>query len=154
MSGPLASGSALPEVEFDGPDGRTTLDAIREGRPLVVAFYTEDRTPLCTAQLCAFRDDFELIDELGAAFVGVSADGAASQASFREEQGFPFPLLADEELALARAFGVVDEAAKRSVRAIFVTDASGSIVEAIPYYNPSNGQQYQAVFAALGMDLS
>ena len=70
----LAKGSPLPETILDGPDGPVTLDQIRAGRPLVVAFYSEDATPTCSAQLCAFRDDFVVIEELGAAFVGVSTE--------------------------------------------------------------------------------
>ena len=146
-------GSPLPDTILQGPDGPLTLDEIRDGRPLVVAFYSEDATPTCTAQLCAFRDDFAMFDELGAAFVGISADSAQSHASFAAQHEFPFPLLADPELVAARAFGVVEEGTKRSLRAIFVSDAAGTIVEVIPFYNPANSSQYQAVFAALGMEL-
>jgi peroxiredoxin Q/BCP len=147
----LAKGSPLPDTVLDGPDGPVTLDQIRAGRTLVVAFYSEDATPTCTAQLCAFRDDFAVFAELDAAFVGVSADSPESHAAFAAQHAFP--LLADPELAAARAFGVVEEGTKRSLRAIFVSDADDSIVEAIPFYNPANGSQYQAVFVALGMEL-
>ena len=149
----LAKGSPLPDTVLDGPDGPVTLDQIRDGRTLVVAFYSEDATPTCTAQLCAFRDDFAVFAEMDAAFVGVSADSPESHAVFAAQHAFPFPLLADPELTAARAFGVVEEGTKRSLRAIFVSDADGTIVEAIPFYNPANGSQYQAVFVALGMEL-
>ena len=149
----LAKGSPLPETILDGPNGPVTLDQIRAGRPLVVAFYSEDATPTCSAQLCAFRDDFAVIAELGAAFVGVSADSAESHVGFAAQHQFPFPLLADPDLDAARAFGVVEEGTKRSLRAIFVSDADGTIVETIPFYNPANSSQYQAVFVALGMEL-
>ncbi len=153
MSEPLGPGDPLPTISVDVGAGPITLEELRDGKPLVVAFYTEDKTPLCAAQLGAFRDDFELITELGAVFVGISADDAASHAAFAAESDLPFPLAADTKLEAARAFGVVDETGKRSIRAIFVADGDGIVVEAILYYNPSNGQQYQAVFAALGMDL-
>ena len=154
MSDTLQVGAELPDVTLESADGPQSLGALRGGRPLVVCFYTEDGTPTCSAQLRAFRDDFELIDELGAAFVAISADSVDSHSAFQESNAFPFPLLADAELAAARAFGVVDETGKRSIRAVFVTNAEGMIVEAIPYYNPMNGQQYQAVFEALGVDTS
>ena len=153
MTEALDKGSPLPDTVLQGPDGPLTLEEIRGGRPLVVAFYSEDATPTCTAQLCAFRDDFAIFDELGAAFVGVSADNAESHAVFNAQHDFPFLLLADPELEAARAFGVVEEGTKRSLRAIFVSDAAGTIVEVIPFYNPANSAQYQAVFAALGLEL-
>ncbi len=153
MGAIVGAGTALPEVVLEGPEGPLSLEALRAGRPMVVAFYTEDATPTCSAQLGAFRDDFELIGELGAAFVAISADSTESQRAFTATQGFPFPLLSDPALAAARAFGVVDETGKRSIRALFVADADGVIVASIPYYNPSNMGQYQAVFEALGMNL-
>lgn len=153
MSEPLQPGATLPDVTLMGPDGPTTLEALRAGRPLVVSFHQEDGTPTCTAQLGAFRDDYEMVEELGATFVAISADDAESHRRFGEAESLPFPLLADPDLTAARAFGVAEEAEKRAIRSIFVTDAAGVIVAAIPYYNPANSTQYQAVFAALGMDL-
>ncbi|HJN91815.1 MAG TPA: peroxiredoxin family protein [Dehalococcoidia bacterium] len=153
MSSVIAAGRPLPDIVLEGTDGTASLAARREGKPLIIAFYTEDSTPLCSAELNTFRDDFEVIRELGATMVAISADDAASHAGFAQAQQYPFPLLADPRLDAARAFGVVDETGKRSIRAIFVSDANGVIVAALPYYNPANGQQYQAVFAALGMDL-
>lgn len=154
MSDTLSAGAELPAIVLASGDGAQSLTALRAGRPLVICFYTEDATPMCSAQLRAFRDDFDVIDELGAAFVAISADSVASHAAFTEANAFPFPLLADPELTAAKAFGVVDETGKRSMRAVFVTNAEGTIVAAIPHYNPVNGQQFQAVFEALGMDLS
>ena len=153
MSEALGVGSPLPNLVLEGADGSASLDARRNGKPLIVAFYTEDATPLCSAELNAFRDDFGIIQELGAAMVAISSDDPDSHVAFSQAQQYPFPLLSDPELKAATAFGVVDETGKRSIRAIFVCDADGAIVEALPYYNPANGQQYQAVFAALGMDL-
>ena len=149
----LTIGSPLPDTVLEGPNGPVTLDQSREGRPLVVAFYIEDATPTCTAQLCSFRDDFAVFEELGATFVAISVDSTESHAAFSAQHTFPFPLLADPKLAAAGAFGVVGQGTKRSLRAIFVSSADGIIVEAIPFYNPANGSQYQAIFVALGMDL-
>ena len=144
-------GTRLPEITVEGPGGPVSLEALRGGRPLVVVFYVEEGTPTCTAELTAFRNDYALIEELGAVFVAISADPVERQAEFARAGGFPFLLLADPELRAARAFGVADETGKRSLRAIFVSDREGVIVEAIPYYNPANPVQYQAVFTALGL---
>ena len=151
MTDPPTKGARLPEITLEGPEGPVSLEALRGGRPLVVAFYVEEGTPTCTVQLNAFRNDYALIEEMGAVFVAISVDPVERQAEFARAGGYPFPLLADPELKAARAFGVADEREKRSQRAIFVSDREGVIVEAIPYYNPANLGQYQAVFAALGL---
>ena len=152
MTDPLAPGAHMPDLTLEGPAGPVSLETLRDGHPLVIAFYVEDNTPICSAQLGAFRDDYDLVAELDAVLVGISSDSAAAHAAFAEEQSLPFALLADQDLAAACAFGVVDETGNHSIRALFITDAAGVIVETIPYYNPANAQQYQAVFVALGMD--
>ncbi len=153
MPEPLREGDRLPDVALHGPQGPVSLDALRGGRPLVVAFYTEDRTPLCTAELSAFAEDYAMVEELHATMAGISTDAVDSQRRFLDAQGFPFPLLSDPNGDAARAFGVLDPATQRSHRAIFVTDARGVIVKAIPFYNPHNPDQYAAVFQALGLDV-
>ena len=79
---PLAAGAVLPEMTLEGPGGPLRLSDYAAGGALVVAFYAEDATPTCTAQLCSFRDDFALIRENGAQLVAISADSAASHARF------------------------------------------------------------------------
>ena len=148
---PLQAGARLPEVTLEGPEGRLALAEIRNGHALVVAFYVEDKTPTCTAQLSALDADLKLIEQCGARLVAVSSDSMESHASFRKEKCFAFPLLTDSSLEAARAFGVADETTGRCTRAVFVSDRAGRIVEAIPHYNPANLSQYAAVFAALGL---
>jgi peroxiredoxin Q/BCP len=149
---PLEAGAPLPDLTLDGPDGPVRLHEAAAAGPLIIAFYQEDATPICTAQLCAFRDDFDLIAEAGASFVAISADDRTSQARFGDAQSFPFPLLSDTGLAAARAFGVVDESGRRSLRAVFVSGPSLAIDLALPYYHPANPNQFPAVFAAIGLD--
>ena len=150
MSSP-AIGDPLPNPTLQHADGTIALHELLGDGPLLVLFYREDATPSCTTQLCAFRDEWELLAELEAAVAAISADGVESQQRFAEAQRFPFPLLSDPDLVAARAFGVADEAAKRSERAAFVADANGVITLAIPFYQPANLAYFQSVFEALGV---
>ncbi len=150
----LRPGDALPNLTLHGADGPVALHDLLGGGPLLVLFYQEDATPACTAQLCAFRDEFALLKELGASVAAISADDAASHAQFSAAQRLPFPLLSDPELHAAAAFGVADRAAKRSRRAAFAAGPDGVLTLAIPFYQPSNLDHFQAVFAALGLDVS
>ena len=147
----VAVGDLLPNPTLEGAEGATALHDLLGDGPLLVLFYREDATPTCTTQLCAFRDEAELLGELGASVAAISADDVQSQRRFREAQGLPFPLLSDPQLEAARAFGVADEAARRSERAAFVADAEGRVVLAIPFYQPSNLEHFRAVFEALGV---
>lgn len=135
------------------PDTRLNLRTFLSDGPLLVLFYTEAQTPLCTQQLCAFRDDEEMILELNASVVAVSSDPPEVVEEFKAEHRLPFPLLSDPELEAAGAFGVDDQETKRSRRAAFVADAQGVVTLAIPFYQPNNLDDYQRIFEALGLDI-
>ena len=65
----------------------------------------------------------------------------------------PFPLVSDEKLEAARAYGVLDEAGKRSRRAVFVIDKGGTILHVVPWFEPGNPSQYEDIFVALGFEV-
>ena len=135
------------------PDTSLNLNAYLGEGPLVVLFYTEAETPLCTQQLCSFRDDEEMLLELNASIVAVSSDPPDVQEQFKSEHRLPFPLLSDPDLDAARAFGVDDTDSKRARRAAFVADPQGVVTLAIPFYQPNNLDDYQRIFEALGLDI-
>ncbi len=135
------------------PDTALHLREYLGDGPLLILFYTEANTPLCTQQLCSFRDDEEMLNELQASVVAISADPLDELLRFDQEHLFPFPLVTDTELSAAEAFGVVDETGQRAQRAAFVADPSGAITLAIPFYQPNDLNQYQRVFEALGLDI-
>jgi peroxiredoxin Q/BCP len=139
---------ALPALP--GTDGPRRLLPEHSERLLVV-FYQEDATPACTTQLCSFRDDFELLQQLGVEVVAVSVDDLDAHRAFLQRLGgLPYPLLSDATGAAARAFGVWDADTRRSRRAVFVVDRAGTVVHATAPYTPANLVQYEAVFRALG----
>ena len=142
----IEPGDQLPDTDLN------LRDHLHEG-PLLILFYTEANTPLCTQQLCAFRDDEEMITELNASVVAISSDPLEELLSFGKEHLFPFPLISDPNLSTAEAFGVADESGKRAQRAAFVADPNGAITLAIPFYQPNNLDHYQQVFEALGLDI-
>lgn len=98
--GAPAPGIALPDATGTMHD----LDKQR-GRWTVLYFYPTDDTPGCTVEACEFRDANETINERGADVWGVSPQGAASKRAFSEKFGLPFTLLADEDHAVAEAYG-------------------------------------------------
>ncbi len=80
----VAAGQQAPRFEIDTTDGPLTLDVLLQSGPLVLVFYTEDATPLCTAQVCGFRDKQDTLRELGASVLAVSVDPLDSHVRFAE----------------------------------------------------------------------
>lgn len=95
-------------TDFELPDAqnrKVKLSSLWATGPLMVVFYPGDFTPVCTAQLCDYRDNFEGFAELGVNLVGISADSPSKHADFATEHGFKFPLLSDPGQTVAKAFG-------------------------------------------------
>lgn len=81
------------------------LDANR-GSTVVLYFYPKDFTPGCTTQACEFRDLYEKVQAENAVVIGVSPDSPESHEKFIAEHGLPYTLVADEDHAIATAYGV------------------------------------------------
>jgi peroxiredoxin Q/BCP len=87
-------------------DGNSIQFNDYHGKKLVVFFYPKASTPGCTMEACNLRDNYELLQQNGFELLGVSADNQKRQTNFRKKYNFPFPLLADENKEVIRAFGV------------------------------------------------
>lgn len=125
-------GQAAPPLSLPGTDGteagrRTySLDEFR-GRPVVIAFYPGDDTPVCTRQLNAYTRDIGSFDGVGAQVLAVSPQSVESHESFSYRQGgFAFPLLADEDKAAGGAWGVLGPLGFYR-RSAFVVDGEGIV---------------------------
>jgi peroxiredoxin Q/BCP len=135
MSSPRV-GDPAPEFTATTDRGETISLAELRGRKVVLYFYPKDDTPGCTKQACGFRDHHQQFETEGAVVLGVSPDGEASHAKFRDKHGIPFPLLVDEDHAIATSYGVWGE--KKNYgrtymgikRSHFVIDEEGTIVDA------------------------
>ena len=103
----LNAGDMAPDFSLVDQHGETRALADYRGEWVVLYFYPKNDTPGCTTEACAFRDDYFLLRERGARVLGVSLDSAESHAAFAEKYGLPFPLLADAEGEVAKAYGAL-----------------------------------------------
>ena len=110
---PPAVGTPAPDFTrpalAPGVQGETAVtlsDVLAGGNSVVLYFYPKDATPGCTTEACDFRDAHADLAGAGAAVLGVSPDPVASHAKFAAKHDLPFPLLADEDHAVAEAYGV------------------------------------------------
>jgi thioredoxin-dependent peroxiredoxin len=117
-------------------EGKRLSQADFAGKPLVVFFYPKDNTTVCTKEACGFRDLAGEIAALGGAVVGVSNDTESSHQKFTSDHRLNFPLLADTDGAIAKAFGVARLGGMLAGwipvrRVTFVIDGEGTIRAAI-----------------------
>ena len=100
-------GQAAPNFKLQDQKGNWhTLDQYR-GKWVVLYFYPKDDTPGCTTEVCTFRDDVAKLHKQNAEVLGVSLDDIKSHEAFAEKYHVPFPLLADNTQATAKAYGVL-----------------------------------------------
>lgn len=92
-------GSPAPAFTLTDAKGKKHALSDFRGRPLVIYFYPEDDTPLCTKQACQFRDAHPDFSKLGCEVIGISPDDSAAHAAFASKYKLPFLLLVDDKLA-------------------------------------------------------
>ena len=103
----ITEGAAAPDFALPSTSGETiSLSDFKGKQAVVLYFYPKDSTPGCTVEACSFRDNLAAVQAHGAAVLGVSPDSVKSHANFTQKQNLNFPLLADTERELARAYGV------------------------------------------------
>src|SRR5881397_2422712 len=102
----IKAGRQAPDFTLPDQDGNpTTLTGYR-GQTVVLYFYPKADTPGCTTQACGIRDHRSDYAAAGAAVLGVSPDAVKAVSNFDTKYSLGFPLLADEDHAVAEAYGV------------------------------------------------
>jgi thioredoxin-dependent peroxiredoxin len=129
-------GDAAPDFEVPSDTGEQVKLSDFRGKKVILYFYPKDDTPGCTTQSCAFRDNYPVIEEKNAVVLGVSPDGVKSHQKFKTKFNLPFILLADENHAVAEAYGVWAEKSNYGKkymgieRSHFVIDEEGKVIDA------------------------
>ena len=143
----LKANDPAPDFSAKTTDGSTVSLKDFSGRKLVMYFYPMDDTPGCTAQACSLRDANKDIAAKGAAILGVSTQDEASHQKFTTKYKLNFPLLADTDKSIGKAYGTIGSgglmsAAKAIVgmadRVTFIIDEQGKIAHIIDSPNTKN----------------
>lgn len=128
-AGILEAGTPAPDFTLRStPDEKVSLSQLR-GRPVILAFYPADWSPVCGDEMALFNAVLPDFQELGAEMIGISVDGVWCHAAFARARNLHFPLLADFEPKgeVARKYGAYREKDGTSERALFVIDDKGTI---------------------------
>ena len=122
----------MPAVNERAPDFCLQSDSGEEyclsdhaGHRVLLVFYPGDNTPVCTAQLCEYRDGIESFAGLGVSVVGISSDNLESHQKFRSKHDLPFVLLSDPDLEVAKLYGSKGTFGMK--RAVFLIDENGIV---------------------------
>ena len=148
----LKVGAKAPAFTLLDQNGDKTKLSDFKGRSVLVYFYPKADTPGCTAQSCGLRD---ILGDIGdTAVIGISPDPPAKQAKFDKKYSLGFPLLADEDHAVAEAYDVWTEKSMYGrkymgiLRSAFLVDEQGKLAEV--WYKISPADTPKNLLAALG----
>jgi len=122
----IGVGDKAPPIELPGTAGRTYRLSDFLGKIVVVVFYPGDNTPVCTRQLNAYNDELAQFRDVGAQVLAISAQDVVSHDDFAERHGFGFPLLADVDKEVAKAWGVLGPLGFPR-RSVFIVDQQGVV---------------------------
>ena len=144
----VAVGQDAPDFTLkDDSNQEVKLSSFR-GKPVVLVFYPLDFSPLCTTEMCAYRDDWSLFEGKGAEVLGISRDSVWSHKAFKEKEGLQSRLLADMKGDVARLYGCWNEAAAIAERLTVVIDLSGKITY-VEHNSPAQIRDQKKALAAL-----
>ena len=147
-----APGAKAPLFNLPDQDGEKVRLSGFKGRKVLVYFYPKADTPGCTTQSCGLRD---ISGDIGdTVILGISPDLPAKQKKFDDKYSLGFPLLSDEDHAVAEAYGAWGEKSMYGkkymgiIRSAFLIDEKGKIAEAWPKISPKDTPKN--LLAALG----
>ncbi|HKS29741.1 MAG TPA: peroxiredoxin [Pyrinomonadaceae bacterium] len=149
-------GERAPDFALPDGEGRTWRLSEHRGETIVLLFYPGDNTPVCTKQMCSVRDKWSDYVSTGASIVGISTDTVESHKGFAAKHGLPFPLLADPQEEVIRAYGVRSWLPHRSARAVVVINRDGVVtykkVQPLSLFPPRDDRIIAAIKEAAAGD--
>ena len=132
----LEPGDTAPDFTLaDADGGQVSLSALR-GQRVIIYFYPAAMTPGCTKQACDFRDSKKDLSDAGFAVLGISPDGPAKLAKFRDRDGLTFPLLSDPERRMGLDYHAASDPDQGYAdRITYVIGPDGKILQAFQKVN-------------------
>jgi peroxiredoxin len=126
---PLPTGTKAPDFELPSTRDQTLSLAELRGQPVILAFYPEDWSPVCSDQMGLYQELLPEFEKFDAQLLGISVDSVWSHLAFARDRNLHFPLLADFEPKgeVARAYHVYRAKEGTSERALCVIDSDGVV---------------------------
>lgn len=156
MTQQLEPGTVAPDFTLADAEGTPVSLSSYRGREVIVYFYPAAATPGCTTQACDFRDNLASLGAAGFTVLGISPDPVRKLAAFAEQEALTFPLLSDEDHAVAEAYGAWGEKKNYGrtydglIRSTVVLDAEGKV--SLAQYNVKATGHVAKLRRDLGID--
>lgn len=144
------TGQSAPEFSLYNADKQKVNLSDYKGKNVVLLFFPQAFTGVCTEELCSVRDNMSKYESLNAQVLGISVDSVFTLAKFRDEQQYNFPLLSDFNKEVSTAYGAIYESwildmKGVSKRSAFVIDKDGIIRYAEVLENPGLQPDFGAI---------
>jgi peroxiredoxin len=137
--------------DFTLPDENSQPVRLRDlrGSPVVLVFYPADFSPVCTNEMCGYRDDYSHFQAKGARVFGISRDSVWAHKAFRENLGLKYGLLSDPKGDVSRLYGTWNEDLALAERLTVVVDKDG-IIRYVTRSELLKPRDHREALAALG----
>lgn len=150
----IQQGQAAPDFSLFNTEKNKVSLADYKGKNVLILFFPQAFTGVCTNELCSVRDTLDTYTNLDAEVVGISVDSIFTLAKFKEEQNYNFPLLSDFNKEVSQAYGAfydefVFDMKGVSRRAAFVVDKQGAVQYAEVLESAGDLPNFEAIKAAL-----
>ena len=152
----LTVSETAPDFTLNAADGSQVSLSDYRGHKVIVYFYPAAATPGCTTQACDFRDNLNSLASASYTVLGISPDPVAKLEKFAASEGLNFPLLSDEDHAVAESFGAWGEKKNYGktyeglIRSTVVLDPEGKV--ALAQYNVRATGHVAKLRRDLGLD--
>lgn len=152
----LGHGDTAPDFKLQDQDENWIELSDYKGKKILLYFYPKANTPGCTKQACFVRDALSELKDHGVAAVGISPDKPSAQSKFYQKFGLGFPLLSDQDHAMAEAYGAWGEKSMYGkkymgiIRSAFLIDENGVLQNV--WYKVSPKDTVPNVKNALGIE--
>lgn len=143
----IDEGESVPEFKANNADGDLVKSSDFKGKKHVIYFYPKDFTPGCTTEADEFAKNYGQFQKAGIEIIGVSPDDVKSHRKFCDKMGIQFPLLADTDKKISKAFGVwgkkkfMGREYMGVMRSTFLVDEKGKIFKVFPKVKPAGHSQ-------------
>lgn len=152
----IEAGQKAPDFSlYDSDKNKVTLTDYK-GKNVLLLFFPQAFTGVCTKELCSIRDNIALYNNVNAQVLGISVDSVFTLAKYKEEQQLNFPLLSDFNKEVSKAYGAlyenwIFEMKGVSKRSAFVIDEAGIVQYAEVLENAGDLPNFEAIEAALAV---
>ncbi|NTV98942.1 MAG: peroxiredoxin [Chlorobiaceae bacterium] len=144
----IKEGTKAPDFSLPDSEGRMVALSGFAGKRVLLVFYPGDDTPVCTSQLCSYRDNYSEFQKRDITILGISVDSVDSHKRFGEKNDLPFTLLSDSRKTVTRQYDAMDFIGM-SKRAYVFIDETGTVRIAFNDLLPVFYQSTRDLFARI-----